>query len=160
MKVLSLEFGDLTCAIWRHGSKLSPPWSPPIFAPIWSSGMFTSWKSNNCCSLYLSSKSVTKLHKSLTYTMGVSLRDCPVVHDSSGKNKCLSSTTILSCTMCSCSFRSELSLVNVIPAFLSIFLCNLYCVVVSPHNHFIARPVFLFTKTFLCNQSDEKVCLF
>ena len=33
--------------------------------------------------------------------------------------------------------------------FRSIFLCNLYCIVVSPHNDFIASPVFLFTTTFL-----------
>ena len=73
------------------------------------------------------------------------------------KNNCLSSTTILSCTICSCnSFCSEHSLAKVIPDFRSIFLCNLYCIVVSPHNDFIASPVFLFTTTFLLQPVRSK----
>ena len=43
-----------------------------------------------------------------------------------------------------------------IPDFRSIFLCNLYCIVVSPHNDCIASPVFLFTTTFLLQPVRRK----
>ena len=87
MNVLCFELGDGTFAICTDSLKLPPPWSPPTFNQIVSSGIAFSCHESRFYDSNWSKVSVTNLARSVTYMTGVDFFSFPLMAVSHVKNR-------------------------------------------------------------------------
>ena len=157
-QVLNLELALCRFANCSISLKDPPPWSPPIFTYISSSGMAPSCHVSRPCLSYSSSRFMTKDETSFTLATGVGF-SCSFSSLLRKMRLLVSTSKLPHCASICCLF-SFLSLANFTPSDLKNRLCCLYFVKLRPSRGCRAAPSFADTVTSPQPAGFRMSCLF